>query len=129
MPIDVRSEARRGGYSQRDMGVLYKPFSIIAKLLGKRAGRAAFANVWSQVGDGKGPPASNAGYRSVVSVFFTAALQAAVLAGVGAVIDQMAARVFHQLFGAWPGKPAEPADEAFQLDRDSLSEPVPATRN
>ena len=111
------------------MGVLYKPFSIIAKLVGKRVGRAAFANVWSQVGDGEGPPASNAGYRSVLSVFFTAALQAAVLAGVGAVIDQYAARVFHQLFGAWPGKPPEPTDDASTLDRDLALTPVAAARN
>ncbi len=99
------------------MAVLYKPFSIIAKMLGKRAGRATFANVWAQVGDGEGPPASNAGYRGILSVFWTAALQAAVLAGVGAVIDQMVARVFHQLFGAWPGKPMGPAAEQPKLER------------
>ncbi len=110
------------------MGVLYKPFSIIAKLIGKRAGRAAFANLWSQVGDGAGPPAANAGYRPALSVFWTAALQAAVLAGVGAVIDQLAARVFHQLFGAWPGKPVEPADPASPLDRDLGAEPVLTAR-
>ena len=108
------------------MGVLYKPFSIIAKMLGKRAGRAAFANVWEQVGDGDGPPASNAGYRPVTSVFWTAALQAAVLAGVGAVIDQMAARVFHQLFGAWPGKPM-PGAEQPKLDRNAPAEPARPT--
>jgi hypothetical protein len=107
------------------MGVLYKPFSIVAKMLGKRVGRTAFANVWSQVGDGEGPPASNAGHRSVLSVFWTAALQAAVLAGVGAVIDQLTARVFHQLFGAWPGKPM-PEPEPAELDRDPAAVPVPA---
>jgi hypothetical protein len=104
------------------MGVLYKPFSIVAKMLGKRAGRAAFDNVWAQVGDGEGPPASNAGYRSIPAVFGTAALQAAVLAGVGAVIDQLAARVFHQIFGAWPGKPV-PGAEPPKLDRDPGEQP------
>ncbi len=100
------------------MGVLYKPFSIVAKMLGKRAGRTAFANVWAQVGDQAGPPAANAGYRTVVSVFWTAALQAAILAGVGAVIDQLTARVFHQLFGAWPGKAMGPAAEQPKLERN-----------
>jgi hypothetical protein len=98
------------------MGVLYKPFSIIAKMISKRAGSAAFANLWAKVGDGERPPASNAGPRSVVSVFWTAALQAAVLAGTAAVIDQMIARFFHHLFGAWPGKPVPPAAEAPPLD-------------
>jgi hypothetical protein len=92
------------------MGVLYQPFSIIARILGKRAGRTAFANLWAEVGDGERPPKSNAGHRSYPAVFLTAALEAAVLAGVGAVADQLVARVFHHLFGAWPGKPVEPAD-------------------
>jgi hypothetical protein len=94
------------------MGVLYKPFSIIAKIVGKKAGRTAFANLWSQFGDGERPPKSNAGRRSYPSVFLTAAVEAAVLAGAGAVMDQLAARGFHQLFGAWPGTPVEPSDSA-----------------
>ncbi len=63
----------------------------------------------------------------MTSVFWTAALQAAVLAGVGAVIDQIAARVFHQLFGAWPGKPPEPVDPP-EFARDPAGEPVLAVR-
>jgi hypothetical protein len=98
------------------MGILYKPFSVVAKMLGKRAGSAAFANVWAKVGDGEKPPAANAGHRNLPSVFWTAALQAAILAGVGAVIDQLAARFFHHLFGAYPGKPVQPAAEPPPLD-------------
>jgi hypothetical protein len=96
------------------MGVLYQPFSIIARILGKRAGRTAFANLWAEVGDGERPPKSNAGHRSYPAVFLTAALEAAVLAGVGAVADQLVARVFHHLFGAWPGKPVQGADVPAQ---------------
>lgn len=98
------------------MGVLYKPFSIVAGMLAKRTGNAAFANIWSQFGDGERPPATNAGHRNLLSVFTTAALQAAILAGIGAVIDQLAARAFHQLFGAWPGKPEQPASETPPLN-------------
>ncbi|HET9073336.1 MAG TPA: DUF4235 domain-containing protein [Solirubrobacteraceae bacterium] len=87
------------------MGVLYKPFSILARLLAKRMGQAAVSDLWSRVGDSDGPPPANAGRRPLGSVFATAAVQAAILAGVGAVVDQLAARAFHQIFGAWPGKP------------------------
>jgi hypothetical protein len=87
------------------MKVLYKPLGMIAKLVGRRAGRTAFRGVWERVGDTDYPPAPNAGYRPLSSVFFTAALEAAVLAGVGAVCDQLAGRVFHQLVGAWPNEP------------------------
>ncbi len=92
------------------MKLFYKPFGIIAGILGKRVGKQAFAGVWARLGTGERPPASNAGPRSYGSVFFTAALQAAILAGVGAVMDQMFARAFHHLFGAWPGKLNEPAE-------------------
>jgi hypothetical protein len=98
------------------MPLLYKPFSIVAKILGKKAGKAAFANVWAKVGDGEGPPAANAGQRPVLSVFWTAALEAAILAGVGAVIDQLVARVFHYLIGGWPGKHVKPDDAAEPAD-------------
>ena len=89
------------------MGVLYKPFSILARMLAKRMGQAAVSDLWGRVGDSAGPPPPNAGRRPLGSVFATAAVQAAILAGVGAVVDQLAARAFHQIFGAWPGKPVE----------------------
>jgi hypothetical protein len=94
------------------MGFLYKPLGIIARLVGKRAGRTAFSGLWAKVGDGEGPPAANAGYRPLSSVFLTAALEAAVLAGVGAVIDQLFGRFFHQLIGAWPNPPQPPTEDA-----------------
>lgn len=99
------------------MGLLYKPFSIIAKLLSKRAGGAAFASVWANLGDGERPPAANASRRSLTSVFWTSALQAAILAGIAGVIDQLIARVFHQIFGAWPGRPVQPAGQQPPLDK------------
>jgi hypothetical protein len=93
------------------MSVLYKPFSIVASLLGKRVGKKAVSDVWARVGSGEGPPPSNAGYRPLPSVFATGALQAAILAGTGAVVDQLVARAFHQLFGAWPGRSEAAAAE------------------
>jgi hypothetical protein len=94
------------------MKVLYKPFAIIASILGKRAGKQAFAGVWARLGYGEKPPASNVGPRGLPSVFFTAALQAAILAGTGAMMDQLFARAFHHLFGAWPGKLEQPDETA-----------------
>jgi hypothetical protein len=84
--------------------VLYTPFKILAGLIARRAGQAALANLWATVSDGSPPPPAHTSRRPLGTVFFTAALQAAILAGIGAVIDQLAARSFHHLFGAWPGK-------------------------
>jgi hypothetical protein len=97
------------------MKLLYKPFSIVAKIIGKRVGKTAFAHVWAQVADSERPPSPSDYHESLVFVAGAAALEAATLAAVGAIIDQLSARAFHHLFGAWPGKPAEP-HEADVLD-------------
>lgn len=95
--------------------VLYTPFKILAGLLARRAGQAALTDIWATFADGTPPPPAHTSRRPLGAVFFTAAVQAAILAGVGAVIDQLAARSFHHLFGAWPGKApatADPVDPA-----------------
>jgi hypothetical protein len=86
------------------MKLLYKPFEIAAKMVGKRIGKTAFAKLWERLGDPAGPPKPTTGRQELATLAGAAAVEAATLAAVGAVIDQLAARVFHHLFGAWPGK-------------------------
>lgn len=90
------------------MNLLYKPFSIGAKMVGKRIGRTAFSQVWGQVADSDGPPSPTDGHHSLAKVAGSAALEGAVLAATGAIIDQLSARLFHHLVGAWPGQPPDP---------------------
>jgi hypothetical protein len=93
------------------MGVLYKPLGILAGMVKKRAGKAASVKVWAQLGHPEGPPSPTAGKQSIAFLAASAALEAATLAAVAAAVDQLFARVFHHLFGAWPGKPPEPEDD------------------
>jgi hypothetical protein len=90
------------------MKFVYKPFQLLARSLGTKLGKTAFQSVWTKVGDGEHPPSPTAGRVSVPKVAAAAALEAATMAAIGAAIDQLTARSFHHLIGAWPEKPPEP---------------------
>jgi hypothetical protein len=89
------------------MKLLYKPFGIAAGIIGARIGKETFDAVWQRLSDSDSPPSPTEGRQSFVALAGGAALEAAVLAATAAVVDQLAARAFYQLFGAWPSKPAE----------------------
>jgi hypothetical protein len=91
------------------MKVLYLPFKVAGRQIGTRLGKTAFDQIWSTVGETQAPPSPASGRRSLVAVAGTAALEAAILAGIGAVVEQLTARAFHNLLGAWPENPPEPS--------------------
>jgi hypothetical protein len=83
---------------------VYKPFQLVAHSVATKLGKSAFHTVWGRVGEGEQP---TAGHVSLPRVAAAAALEAATMAAVGAVVDQLTARSFHHLIGAWPEKPPE----------------------
>lgn len=97
------------------MKLLYTPFSLFAHQLAGRIGKSAFAAIWGKVGSGEKPPAPTAGRLSLTAVAGSAALEAATMAATTAVVDQLTARFFHHLLGAWPKKPiADPSAAAAE---------------
>src|SRR5215469_3725725 len=94
------------------MKLLFKPFAILAGVIAHRTGRTAFEKMWSHVGEEEKPPSPLSGRIGLAEVAGSAAFEAATIAAIAAVIDQLAARVFHHLFGAWPEKPPEPEKPA-----------------
>ena len=93
------------------MKLVYMPFKVFAHQVATRAGKAAFGSIWSKVGPDEKPPAPTAGRRNLAYVAGSAALEAATMAAVAAVADQLAARAFHHLLGAWPEKPGSDEEE------------------
>jgi Protein of unknown function (DUF4235) len=92
------------------MKILYKPFSIIACLIGARIAKAIFQALWSRIDDVEPPKPTTEG-ASFPKVVGAAALEAATMAGVGAAVDRAGAATFHHLTGIWPGDREEkPAD-------------------
>jgi Protein of unknown function (DUF4235) len=90
------------------MKLLYKPFAIIAGIVGARLGQAVFKQLWAQVDDGE-PPTRKTPDASLGKVVGATALEAATVAGVGAAVDRASRRSFEYLIGIWPGD--KPKDE------------------
>lgn len=96
------------------MKFLYKPFSIMARSVGTRLGRSAFHTVWERVGDSEEPPSPTAGHVSLARLAAAAALEAATMAAVSAAIEQLTARSFHHLIGAWPEQASDAEQPALE---------------
>ena len=92
------------------MKILYKPFSIIAGLIGARIAKAIFQALWSRIDEAE-PPKPTTEHASFPKVVGAAALEAATMAGVGAAVDRAGAATFHHLTGIWPGdREPQPAE-------------------
>jgi hypothetical protein len=85
------------------MKIFYKPFGIVAGIIGAKLGSKVFQSIWGSF-DALAPPEPTAGDAPIAKVAAAAALEAATMAATGAVVDRVAASTFHYLFGAWPGK-------------------------
>lgn len=85
------------------MKILYKPFAILAGVIGARLGRNAFRTVWARI-DAGDPPDPEAADASIPKIVGAAALEAAMMAGIAAAVDRVSARTFHHLTGIWPAK-------------------------
>jgi hypothetical protein len=95
------------------MKLLYKPFSILAGIIGARLSRRIFEAIWTRVdpsGERPDPSRPQAPFGKVVGA---AALEGATTAATRAAIDRAGAKSFHHLTGVWPeGEAADPAAAA-----------------
>jgi uncharacterized protein DUF4235 len=88
------------------MKILYKPFGIIATLIGAKIARNIFNVLWSRI-DAEAPPSPTTEDASFPKIVGAAALEAATMAAIGAAVDRVSARAFHHLTGIWPGPRTE----------------------
>jgi Protein of unknown function (DUF4235) len=86
------------------MKILYKPFALIASVIGARIARSLFKSVWSRIDQNEEPPKPTTEEASLPKVVGAAVLEAATMAAIGAAFDRASARTFHHLFGIWPGE-------------------------
>ena len=86
------------------MKILYKPFSLIARLLSLRLGKTVFKGVWSQFVGGDPPRASTEG-ASLGKVLFASALEGATMTTSAAIVNRLIASWFKFVTGVWPGDP------------------------
>src|SRR2546421_9311176 len=84
------------------MKLLYKPFGIIAGLIGARLGQKVFSSLWARI-DNAPPPAVTTPEASLPQVVGAKALEGATMAGIAAAVDRASVKWFHYLTRIWPG--------------------------
>ena len=89
------------------MKLFYKPFAILAGLIGARIAKQVFDAIWARLDEGA-PPAPTTEDASLPKVVAAASLEAAMMAGISAAVDRAGLRAFHYLTGIWPGDRHQP---------------------
>ncbi|HMJ03136.1 MAG TPA: DUF4235 domain-containing protein [Conexibacter sp.] len=85
------------------MKLLYKPFGILAGILGGLLARRLFTVVWGWIDDEE-PPEATTERASWARVVGAAAVQGATFSATRALVNRAGARSFEHLFGVWPGE-------------------------
>lgn len=89
------------------MKILYKPFGIIAGIVGARLARSLFKVVWARI-DHEAPPRASTEHTTLPKVVGAAVIEAATTAATRATVDRASLKWFHFLTGIWAGE-KEPA--------------------
>jgi hypothetical protein len=101
------------------MKLLYKPFAVIAGIIGAKLGESLFRALWAKL-DSDDPPKPTRRDATTGKVVAAAALEAAAHSGAKAATRRASARSFHYLTGYWPGDQSE-ADGAKSKEKGKRS--------
>jgi pectin methylesterase-like acyl-CoA thioesterase len=85
------------------MKLLYKPFGLLAGIVGGLLARRVFTVLWSAIDDEE-PPEPTTEWASWPRVLTAAAIQGVTFAVTRAAVDRAGARAFQHLIGIWPGE-------------------------
>jgi hypothetical protein len=93
------------------MKLLYKPFALIAGIIGAKLGQSAFKAMWTKLDKSEALPEPRTEDAPLAKVVAGKALEAATVAAFGAAADRASARSFQYLFGVWPGEKQKGEDQ------------------
>lgn len=85
----------------------YKPFGLIASVLGGLLASALFSRLWRAIAHEEGSPDATDRDRGWGEILTSAALQGAVFGTVKALVDRAGATGFERATGTWPGTTSE----------------------
>ena len=84
------------------MKLLYKPFGIIAGIIGGNLARRIFNQIWGVI-DPEPPPAVGREDATLPKVVGAAVVEAATFAAIRATVDRAGLKWFHFTTGIWAG--------------------------
>jgi Protein of unknown function (DUF4235) len=83
--------------------LIYRPFGLMASVLGGILAGVAFKQLWKIVSDEEEAPKARESEYALQEVLPAAMLEGAIFGLVKAAIDRGGARTFQKLTGTWPG--------------------------
>ena len=89
------------------MKILYRPFGIIAGIIGARLARRVFRALWGTI-DNQAPPRASTEHATLPKVVGAAVIEAATTAATRAAVDRASLKWFHFLTGIWAGEKDPP---------------------
>lgn len=98
--------------------LLYKPFSMLASLLGGMVAGAAFKRIWRIAAREEQTPSATDPARRWPEVLGAAALEGAIFAVVNAAIRRGTASAARQITGTWPGRTNDGTSDSGTRDND-----------
>jgi hypothetical protein len=85
------------------MKLIYKPFGLLAGIIGGLLARRLFTTIWGAI-DEREPPEATTEQASWPRVLGAAAVQGATFSVTRALVNRAGATSFAHLFGVWPGE-------------------------
>jgi hypothetical protein len=101
--------------------LMYKPFSIIAGVLGGIIAGVIFKQIWKLAAHEEEAPDSTDVAKSWSEILIAATLQGAIFALVKAAVDRGAAEATLRLTGIWPGSDSV-ADAAKEAGKEQAKQ-------
>lgn len=90
--------------TSRSAKILYRPWGLVASMLGGLVASQIFHKVWAKVDpESSDPPTPLQSEYSFPKILAAAAVQGAIFTVVRAVINRAGAKAFERWTGEWPG--------------------------
>jgi hypothetical protein len=90
--------------STRSAKILYRPWGLVASILGGLIASQVFQQVWKRVDpESDEAPKPLSGDSRLRKILLAALIQGAIYSAVKALIDRGGARAFERWTGEWPG--------------------------
>ena len=83
--------------------LFYKPFGMLAGILGGLVAGALFKRIWKLVGGEEKAPSATDAHRGWGEIIVAAGLEGLIYGAVKAAVDRAGATSFEHTTGAWPG--------------------------
>ena len=92
------------------VGLIYKPFGIVAGILAGFVGKKLFDFVWTKI-DEEEPPEPTTEETTWGKLIAAAAVQGVIFRVTRIVVDRYGALAFHYFTGIWPGEKRPDPDD------------------